>query len=297
MPRLLLVGTICAAALGVTGCGAGPRESTSTTIDGVVLDRSDIVGQGKDRAPGVRAVNAKVPKTLAQVQDDVTGTLFGKGEKTTTGYLNGVKPVGGGKERVYPGDRTGFLVRDRNDPAPAPGAVIGLYPAPFSTRFTAKRRLKPTRLQCADTASTACTALADTFVKDGITAGRTNLQDSSSVDVLRVYVGPWQQLRPVLKRGRLGGSALAVEQPAEGNGYGFEVAAEGTTVRPAAPFGEAGGSETYGAGTGFVYAVRDALGAPVWVVSGTDEAGVQAAAAVVDETQLAGRVAAVIPPR
>lgn len=285
------------AALALAGCGAGPRESSSTTIDTIVLDRGVVVGEGRDRAPGVRAISAKVPKTLDSVQPDVTGTLFGDGGETiTTPYLNGVHPVTEGKERVYPGDRAAYLVRDESDPGAAPDAIVGLYPAPFTTRFTYKRRLKPTRLQCADTQSRACRAIRDTFLEDGITAGRTNLQDSSSIDVLRVYVGPWQAIRPALDSGRMA-TASDVEQPAERNGYGFQIDPATMTVRAAAPFGEATGGQSYGPGTGFIYAVRDSLGAPAWIVSGVDENGVNAAAGAIDEATLLGRVAAVIPPR
>lgn len=293
-PTLLLAAAL-SALLVLAGCGAGPRESDATTIDGMVLDRGVVVGEDGGRAPGVRAVSAKVPKTLDSVQEEITGTLFGDGDKNvTTGYLNGVRPITGGKERIYAGDRAGYLVRDRSDPARAPKAVVGLYPAPFSTRFTYKRRLLPTRVQCHDTKSRACRAVADRFLAADITAGRTNLQDSSSLDVLRVYVGPWNALRPALDRGRLA-SALAIEQPAETNGYGFQLDPAAKTVRPAAVFGEAASGENYGAGTGFIYAVRDSLGSPVWIISGVDDAGVNAAAGALDEATLLGRVAAVIP--
>jgi hypothetical protein len=302
-PLVLLAATLAAATL--ASCGAGPREASTTTVDAIVADRGVLVGADGDRAPGVRALNARQAKPIARFQSDFRSNLFGDGGKVTLiPFLNGVAPLKeavdlekeGAPDLVYAGDRIGWVVRDVSDPAKAPSAIVGLFPAPFSTRFTKKRRLIPTRLQCATVGSPACEALEKTFVKLGLKSATSNLQDTAGLNVIRVYAGPWTALRGSFERGRLN-AALGVEGPAEANGFGFEVGADGKSVRVAAKFGESVSTAPLGAGTGFVFAIRDAADAPAWIVSGTDDAGVLAAVGALDQAQLAGRVSAVIPPR
>lgn len=286
-------------------CGAGPRKASTTTVDAIVADRSVLVGASGDRAPGVRGLNARQAKPIARFQSDFRSNLFGDGGETKLiPFLNGVAPLKeavdlkkeGAPDLVYAGDRIGWLVRDVSDPAAAPSAIVGLFPAPFSTRFTKKRRLIPTRLQCATVGSPACEALEKTFVDLDLRSATSNLQDTAGLNVIRVYVGSWTALRSAFERGRLT-AALGVEGAAEANGFGFEVDAAGKNVRVAAKFGESSSTPPLAAGTGFVFAIRDAADAPAWVVSGTDDAGVLAAVGALDQAQLAGRVSAVIPPR
>ncbi len=300
---LVAVALTLAAASTLTACGAGPRKSSSTTVDAIVADRGVLVGADGDRAPGVRALNARTPKPIARFQTDVRSSLFGDGGDTKlVPYLNGVQPLEeavdlekeGAPDLAYPGDRLGWLVRDVSDPAAAPSAIVGLFPAPFSTRFTKKRRLIPTRLQCATVGSPACEATEKAFVDLDLRAATSNLQDTAGLNVIRVYVGPWTALRGAFERGRLT-PALAVEQAPERNGFGFQVSPDGKVVRIAAEFGEATSQAPLGAGTGFVFAIRDTSDAPAWVISGVDDAGTLAAVNVLNQAQLAGRVAAVVP--
>ena len=55
-----------------------------------------------------------------------------------------------------------------------------------------------------------------------------------------------------------------------------------------------GAAKTLGAGTGFIAATAEQQRQPVWFVTGTDEAGVAAAARAFDESALADRFALAI---
>lgn len=291
---LALLGAVPLLTIGLGAC-SNVRKSDAKTIDAITMDRGVVIGAKDDAPPGTRALNAGVPKTLGVLEEEQTGTLFGNGGKVKlTGYLNGILPAGGQKERVYPGDRSGWLVRDVSDPAAIPGAVVGLFPAPFTTRFTAKRRLMPTRVQCADAASQACRTALTSLTKAGVKTGTSDLRDSASTTALRVYVGPWAALRPTLSRARLA-PALKIEDEPERNGFGLQLSPDGRSVIAGAAFGEAAETPTFGAGTGVVFAARDDLGTTFWVVTGTDEAGAARAAAALTEDDLDGRVAAIAP--
>lgn len=291
---LALLGAVPLMAAALGGC-SNVRQSDAKTIDAITMDRGVVIGAKGDAPPGTRALNAGVPKTLGVLEEEQTGTLFGNGGKVKlTGYLNGILPAGGKKERVYPGDRTGWLVRDTSDPAAIPGAVVGLFPAPFTTRFTGKRRLMPTRVQCSDAASQGCRDALAALTKAGVKTGTSDLRDSASTTALRVYVGPWSALRPTLSKARLA-AALKIEDEPERNGFGLQLSADGRSVLQGATFGEAAETPSFGAGTGVVFATRDVLGTTFWVVTGTDEAGVARAAASLTEDDLDGRVAAIAP--
>lgn len=294
LARLLALAALLACAGGLTAC-SNVRKSDAKTIDALTIDRGVVVGAKGDAPPGTRGLNAGVPKTLGILEQEQTGTLFGNGGKVVlTGYLNGILPAGGKDERAYPGDRTGWLVRDRSDPAAVPGAVVGLFPAPFTTRFTAKRRLMPTRVQCADAAANSCKDALASLQKAGVKTGTSDLRDSASTTALRVYVGPWAALRPTLSEGRLAPAAKVEDEP-ERNGFGLQLSADGRTVLEGAKFGEAASPGSFGPGTGVVFATRDVLGTTFWVVTGTDEAGTARAAAALTEDDLDGRVAAIVP--
>ncbi len=294
-----------AAALGA--CGAGPREASTSTVDGLILDRGTVVGESGDRPKGTRALNAEPSKTLDQLQTSMHHQQFGDGGLTLLPYLNGLEPneIPVDEEAAkhtypgdiaYPGDRVGWIPRDKSDVAAVPTGVVGLFPAPFTTRFTKKRRLLPIRIQCAETQSDACNATQQVLTELKLHTATSNLQDTSAIDELRVYVGSWPQLRPAMQRGRMS-NARAVETEAERNGYGFQISADGQQIRAAAPFGEAATPAMYGPGTGVIFAVRDELGSPAWIVTGADDAGAAAAAKALDENDLAGRVSAIVPPR
>lgn len=283
--------------LTVTLAACGATGGNGTTIDAFNLQRGVVVGGENDAPPGTRALSGRVTKTLGDLEGEVNDTLFGDGgDVKRTGYLNGVLPKAGARERVYQGDRAAWIARDTADTAAVPTAVVGMFPAPFSTRFTAKRRLLPTRVQCIDAERGACQATSQSLAKAGLQSGLSAATDSSSTDALRIYVGPWKQLRPTLARGRLR-DALAVEQDPQRNPFGASISADGTQISTGIPFGSSEQPLQLGAGAGLVFALRDTLGSPVWIVTGTDEAGAILAARSLNESTLAGRVAAVLQPK
>ncbi len=123
--------------LTVTLAACGATGGNGTTIDAFNLQRGVVVGGENDAPPGTRALSGRVTKTLGDLEGEVNDTLFGDGgDVKRTGYLNGVLPKAGARERVYQGDRAAWLARDAADTAAVPTAVVGMFPAPFSTRFT-----------------------------------------------------------------------------------------------------------------------------------------------------------------
>jgi len=263
-------------------------------------------------APGVRALPVSQPRTVSDLLSD-----FHKGSiSAPTGsfqpYVNGLRPTidpgshgstpagnvhvvltAGNNELVYGGDSIGWIEHDKaSEAGPAPSAVVGMYPAPFTSRFTAKREKFIVRVQCPNGAAASCQGVSKTISALGAPVGISNLMDPSGTAQIRVFVGPYAQLRPALSLGRLG-AANPLEKSAFTNGLGFQMTPDGTHL-VAPNYG--GASPGYGPGTGFIVAFRDDLGVPIWVISGTDEAGTERAAATLNKLKLSGRVDAIIPP-
>jgi hypothetical protein len=199
-------------------------------------------------------------------------------------YVNGIESdKGAASVRVHQGDRVWWDFHDWGVTDHVP-AVVGQYPEPFLHGIDGRRL--PTRIECVAPKDPACTSVADSFVELGLPAARGGVGNSFVQDTLRVLVGPWRAVRE-------DNTAKLLEQgPAQ----------SGVFVRPK----DAGKAftllddrgrptRTLGPGTGLIAATasednRD----PVWLVTGTDARGVQAAAAALDEGALSGRFAVAV---
>ena len=162
-------------------------------------------------------------------------------------------------------------------------AVVGSYPEPFLSGTGGKRL--PVRLDCADAAADACDEVAGRLGDEGVKAGRSAAGGFGGEGVLRVKVGLWADLRrdPAVRRLEEGPRASGVY--ARPNAAGDELALldpEGETVR------------TLGPGSGLVAATTLGGEAPTWIVTGTDEVGLAAAAAELEEDALAARFAVAV---
>jgi hypothetical protein len=280
---------LCAlAALPVAGCGFGSGESTGEVSLTVTRDFG-----GERLHEGVDEQSASEGDTvmrLLQRSYDVA-TRFGGGfvqeiDGVAGGredgrrvdwfyYVNGIEAsVGAAERRVAAGERVWW---DRHpwEAAQQIPAVVGSFPEPFATGIEGKRF--PIRLVCAGP-ERPCdeveTRLGDAGAK---AVSRSVLEQSSGKEVLRVVVGRWADLRrdPAVRRVERGPSASGVfaKPTAAGDAIAL-LDAEGRTVR------------TLRAGSGLVAATSEEGQGPTWIVTGTDDVGVAAAAAALTEERL-----------
>jgi hypothetical protein len=118
-----------------------------------------------------------------------------------------------------------------------------------------------------------------------VPAGQALLGAGPATHILRVLVGPWAALRgdPAAARLEHGPRSSGVYARPSSSGRTLAVLDEaGQVVR------------TPGAGTGLVAATRSGNDDPVWMVTGTDPAGVDAAARAFDERDLHARFALLV---
>jgi hypothetical protein len=132
--------------------------------------------------------------------------------------------------------------------------------------------------------------VADTFVQLGLPVARGGVGNSFVQDTLRVVVGPWRAVRE-------DPTAALIEKGPASSGVFAKPAADGRSIALLDARGAV--TRTLRAGTGLIAATRvddgkEQLSDPVWVVTGTDDAGVAAAASALDEGALAGHFAVAI---
>jgi hypothetical protein len=175
---------------------------------------------------------------------------------------------------VHDGDRIWWDLHDRTgESAPA---VVGSFPEPFLHGIGGRRL--PTTLQCAPDAGAACKRVSAELSTLGVPVATQLIGTGSGSDSLQVVVGTWRDVRPEIVASVLeqGPSASGVFARFTGPG--------GDELELLDPQGHV--ARTLGAGAGLVAATAQGSSAPIWLITGTDVAGVGAAAAALTPRRL-----------
>jgi hypothetical protein len=251
---------LLAAALLLAGCGVGqtghqaPVEVTITRDLGAVTVRD------------------------VQVKSGVTVGALLRGQPSGQRWVNGV--AAGNRATVHGGDRVWADLAAARAQTPA---VVGSFPEPFLHGIDGKRL--PVRIECADARGSACRQVGDRLAGYQIPAARGGLQTARAPETLRVLVGPWTALR-------LDPAANALEHAPRASGVYARMAPDGHTIAVLTADGRV--ARTLGAGSGLVAATKRPDDRPLWVVTGTDAAGVASAARAFEEGTLAHRLAVAV---
>jgi hypothetical protein len=276
-----------AALCALAGCGLGPGSTPKGVRLTVTRDFGARVLYGA-RAPKV--VGQETVMSLLRRNASV-GTRYGGGfvqsingleGDTQAGaphdwfyYVNGVEATKGAADTtVHAGDRVWWDLHDWSQTDDLP-AVVGSFPEPFLAGIAGKRY--PVRVECSDPSAAACRIVLSRLRGIGVPAALAALSGGEGPAVLRVLVGPLSVLGgdPSVKTIAEGPRSSGVYARFSGRGRALELLGSGGhTVR------------TLGAGGGLVAATRYREEAPVWIVTGTDLAGVTRAAEALDEASL-----------
>lgn len=279
----------------VAGCGLGPGErdtdarllitrdfGTREVLARVVSDlpASETVMRLLQR---VADVDTRYGGGFVQAIDGVAGASGGGRPADWFFFVNGIEStVGAAEVEVHDGDVIWWDHRDWGASARVP-AVVGAFPEPFAHGAAGKRY--PVVLECADGVERACETVSQRLAAVGASPARRTLGTGVGANTLRVVVGTWSALRAdqtlsLLDRG-----------PAHSGVY----ARFDRSGRRLALLGVDGGTRrTLMAGSGLVAATRLADGPPTWTITGTDTAGVEAAAGALDARSLARRYAVAV---
>ena len=198
-------------------------------------------------------------------------------------FVNGVEADRGSADYApIDGDRIWWDFRDWGAAMRVP-AVVGQFPEPFLNGYGGDPAPE-VAVECRD-GGEACAKVERALGEVGAALVEPGAVESPT----RVLVGPWAAVigEPAVTAIGAGPQAGGVYVRVERSGDGYELVALGAD-------GEEAGR--YGAGYGLVAATRRGESPPVWVVSGVDRAGVEAAAMALDEESLAGHFAVLVGP-
>lgn len=257
----------------LAGCG----QSASDGADGIFL--SVTRDYGADEVVALRGEPVPPAGGLAGILSRYPNP---RGAQSL--FVNGIRVDGPvGSAVAHGGDRVWL---DQHEPgvARAVRAVVGSFPEPFVHGLDGRRL--PVRLECDDPRAGACAAIADKLVGLGVVAGRSIISRSAADETVRILVAPWKRLR-----GREFEADSLDRGPRSSGVYArFDESAERLLVLDA----DGRVARTLGAGSGLIAATSEPARQPVWFVTGTDEAGVAAAARALDESVLGDRYALAI---
>jgi hypothetical protein len=277
-------------AAGAAGCGLGPGAGTSNVS--VTVTRyfgASNVGQAtQGRVPGSETVMRMLERSFH------VSTRFGGGfVQSINGlsgdlarhdwfyYVNGIQAAqGAATTAVHRGDRIWWDLHDWTVTDSVP-AVVGSFPEPFLHGSGGKRL--PTAIGCAADASSACSRVAAELKAVGVPVASQLLGAGSGTDSLALLVGTWRDMRGVIA------ASLIAKGPARSGVYARFSTQSGDSLQLLDPRGRV--ARTLGPGAGLIAATRDQVSEPTWLVTGTDPAGVSAAAAALTPSRLANHFA------
>jgi Domain of unknown function (DUF4430) len=267
-----------ASAVAIAGCGLGPGPGTADVS--VTVTRNF----GSQPLASLTERHVRGSETVMRLLErhfDV-GTRYGggfvdaiNGNSGTSNrrdwfyYVNGVEAAkGAAGTPVHRGDRIWWDLHDWTATESTP-AVVGSFPEPF-VHGTGGRRL-PTVLECAGDVTSACNRVAKELHEIGVPVAMQAIgTGGSGTDSLTIVVGTWRDVRVEIV------SDLIEQGPGTSGVYARVSGPGGSSLALLDPRGHV--VRTLGAGAGLIAATSQSGAPPTWLITGTDVAGVSAAA-------------------
>ncbi len=275
------------AAAGLAGCGLGAgkvptgvRLTVTRDFGAHVLTRAGapkVVGQETVMSLLLRndRVTTKYGGGFVESIDGHSGGEAGGDPLDWFYYVNGIEAAkGAAATNVHPGDHIWWDLHDWSQTDDVP-AVVGSFPEPFLNGTEGKRL--PVRVECAAAQSDPCRTVVARLRALGVPAAIAAIGSGAEPDALQVVVGRWTAVHG-------DPSVQSIERGPRASGVYARFASNGQTLTLLDGQGRTTG--TLSAGTGLIAATKDVESAIVWVVTGTDEAGVQRAAGNFDTSAL-----------
>ncbi|HEX5376032.1 MAG TPA: DUF4430 domain-containing protein [Solirubrobacterales bacterium] len=282
---------LLAATLAAAGCGLGPGEGvgdvelTVTRDYGTVTVAERELGEVTESDTVMRVLEASADVStrygggFVQAIDGIEAQeRFGR-SRDWFFYVNGVESaVGAADYPLLGGEAIWWDFRDWGAAMRVP-AVVGSWPQPFLDGYAGQRR--PVAVECLG-GSGACAEVRERLGAEGATVARVAAEGA-----IRVLVGPWRRVRT-------DPAAAQIEDGPRTSGVfaDFEPGPRGERLVGFDESGEPG--RAFGPSAGLVAAVRRLDSPPVWVVSGTSSAGVEAAAGLLDRESLRNHYAVAV---
>jgi hypothetical protein len=272
-------GLTALSAAAFAGCGLGPGSQSSSVTLSVTADFGQVVlRQGATTRPAESETAMRQLQRSFRVETSYAGrfvrAIDGRSGGTEDGrpvdwfyFVNGIEAsVGAADTTVHGGDSIWWDFRDWGAATHVP-AVVGAWPHPFTGAFDGKR--PAVRVVCAPGAGAACAVVEQKLADAGVTASRGLAGEVGKGSDLRVLVGAWKAIRP-------DPAAQLLEQGPGASGVYLRPSSDGKSIEILNQEGSVAQQET--GSTAFVAATVLEQDLPTWIVSGTDDQAVVAAA-------------------
>jgi hypothetical protein len=201
-------------------------------------------------------------------------------------FVNGIEAsIGAAQSTLHKGDVVQWDYR-RWDATMRVPAIVGAFPEPFLHGAGGKKL--PVRVECADPGGAACKTVQQRLSAAGVTTSSAVLGSSAGPKVLRVLVAPWPKVRS------FSGAVSSLKGPPADSGVFARFSAAGDTLSLENELGKP--ARTAPPGSGLVAATAQAGSSPVWIVTGLDDTGVEAAARALDAGTLRDAFALAVTP-
>jgi len=282
-----------AIAVAVAGCGLGPGESSEGTATLTVTRDygAEPVLEASESDPAesetvIRFLDREADITtrygggFVQSIDGTSGTYADGRSLDWFFFVNGIEsPRGSAEVSLRGGDRIWWDYRDWTDAISTP-AVVGSWPEPFLQASTDAADRVPVTVECLG-APQPCDEVRANLASAGVQAADA---DAGTDPGPRLLVGPWSRVRTDAIAARLddGPQTSGVFARFEHADGSWRLRALDRAARPV---------RALGPDAGLVAGLREGDDPATWIVTGTDGAGVERAAALLGADSLADRYA------
>lgn len=287
---VLVVATLFLCGCGVgfgAGTGEGDARLTVTRDYGDQILVEESVGPLTQSSTAMRLLDG-----AAQVEtsygggfvDSIDSVASASGSRSSDWFffVNGVAAERGAAEfLVRTGDRMWWDYRDWTD-AMEVNAVVGSFPAPLTGGYD--DQAWPVSLVCLDAAA-ACRVTRSRLEEAGVEIAAGDPDEDS----LRILVGTWQAVAQVPDAARLDSGPAT-------SGVFADFARQDGDERLIGLDESSRAVADFGIHSGLIAALRRDGDPPVWLVTGTDRPGVEAAAGALTPDDLRNRYAAAVAP-
>ncbi len=284
--RAAVTAVAIACAVAIAGCGLGAGKATTGVVTLTVTRDfgTGPVGSVTERSiPGSQTVMRMLERSFKVTTrysggfvESIDGHAGSSSRLAWFYYVNGIEAsLGAAGTSVNKGDRIWWDLHDWTATDSIP-AVVGSFPEPFIHGIGGRRY--PVTIECATDAGAACKRVTSELDSIGVPVSSQAIGGGSGTDSIGVVVGTWRDV---------GGELLAqlIEHgPASSGVYARFAGASGSSLQLLNPAGKL--VRTLGGGAGLIAATAQPSTGPFWLITGTDVAGVNAAAAALTPARL-----------
>jgi hypothetical protein len=278
--------TAIAIGVAIAGCGLGAGKSTSGVVTLTVTRGFGTAPLGsvtEQSIPGSQTVMRMLERSFKVTTrygggfvESIDGHAGTSSHLDWFYYVNGIEAsLGAAGTSVHRGDRIWWDLHDWSATDSIP-AVVGSFPEPFIHGVGGRRF--PVTIECASDAGTACERVTAELDSIGVPVASQAIGTGSGSDSLGVIVGTWRDVSSELL------ATLIEHGPASSGVYARFAGPSGSSLELLSPAGQV--VRTLGAGAGLIAATAQSSTGPAWLVTGTDAAGVSAAAAALTPARL-----------